>query len=605
MMFYLTWILIWLKTYFIQRFAFELPVEGLYQEIILLMNPLSSIGLMLALGLTVFKRYSHTALLLISFISSILLYINLIYYRCFNDFITWPVLLQSSNLGDLWTSIFTLLKLTDGFLFFDTLVLAGLVFFKKYRYRPLTRTQLLTICQSSVVLFAINLTMAEHVRPELLSRTFDRHIVVKSIGTFNYFIYDAIISLRLEAKKVFTGQRDRTLLENYKQRLPEDQLSPNMLGLAKGRNVFLISMESLQSFVIEHYSHGQEITPFLNSLLKNSFYFDNFYHQTGQGKTSDAEFMIDTSLYALPGGAVFFTHPQNAYSSLPRTLKENGYFPAVLHANHKTFWNRNLMYPTLGYERFFSSVDYQIYENNSVGWGLKDIPFFDQSVNIIRTLPQPFYCKLITLTNHYPFTLKAEDRLISEYTSDSGVLNRYVPSVRYMDEALKHFFGQVKATGLYENSMFILYGDHSGISQKHNKALAAFLGKTKITPFDYIQLQRVPLVIHIPGVPGRTISTVGGQVDLKPTILHLLGLAGKELQFGNDLFALNKPQFTVLRNGSFITDKLIYTRNKCYEKATGEIIDAASCDSLKEKAADSLSYSDNVIYGDLLKNMGR
>jgi lipoteichoic acid synthase len=597
-------LLIWVKTYYIQRFAFELPVDGVYQEFILWMNPISSTLSMLVIGMLIFRRYPQLAILLVSFFSSLILSVNLIYYRCFNDFITLPVLMESSNLGNLWSSIFGLVRVADLFLFTDTLLLAVWMYKKKSRIKPLSRLQLLALCQSSIVLFALNLCMAESVRPELLSRTFDRQIVVKSIGAFNYFVYDAVINLRLESQKALTGKRQLAMAVSYKQQMPQDQMNPKMFGIAKGRNVFLISMESLQSFVIEQSSSNKEITPFLNHLLKESFYFDNFYHQTGQGKTSDAEFMIDTSLYALPSGAVFFTHPNNAYQTLPKSLKEHGYYPAVFHANHKTFWNRNLMYPALGYERFFSSADYLIYAANSVGWGLKDIPFFEQSVGMIKSLPKPFYCKLITLTNHYPFTLETKDRLIPEYTSTSGTLNRYIPSVRYMDEALKRFFEQVKSAGLYNNSMFILYGDHNGISQKHNKAMAAFLGKKKITPFDHIQLQKVPLFIHIPGISGQTIHTLGGQVDLKPTILHLLGMeAEREVHVGNDLFGLNKPEFTVLRNGSFITDKLVYTRNKCYDKATGEMANAAECEQLKEKAADSLSYSDNIIYGDLLRTI--
>jgi uncharacterized sulfatase len=597
-------LLIWVKTYCIQRFAFELPVEGVYQEFILWMNPISSTLGMLVVGMLIFRRYPQLAVLLVSFFSSLILSINLVYYRCFNDFITFPVFMESSNLGSLWSSILALLRVTDLFLFMDTLLLAVWFYTNKSRVKPLNRLQLLALGQSSVVLFAVNLCMAESVRPELLTRTFDRQIVVKSIGAFNYFVYDAVINLRLESQKALTGKRHLAMAQSYKQQMPKDQMNPKMFGIAKGRNVFLISMESLQSFVIGQSSNNKEITPFLNHLLKESFYFDNFYHQTGQGKTSDAEFMIDTSLYALPNGAVFFTHPNNAFQTLPKTLKDHGYYPAVFHANHKTFWNRNLMYPALGYERFFSSADYQIYAENSVGWGLKDISFFEQSMKMIESLPKPFYCKLITLTNHYPFTLEAKDRLIAEFTSTSGTLNRYIPSVRYMDEALKRFYEQVKAAGLYNNSMFVLYGDHNGISQKHNKAMAAFLGKKKITPFDHIQLQKVPLFIHIPGIPGQTIHTLGGQVDLKPTILHLLGLeAEHEVHVGNDLFGLNKPEFTVLRNGSFVTDKLLYTRNKCYDKASGEKADSASCEQLKEKAADSLSYSDNIIYGDLLRTI--
>src|SRR5690606_7531653 len=134
----------------------------------------------------------------------------------------------------------------------------------------------------------------------------------------------------------------------------------------------------------------------------------------------------------------------------------------------------------------------------------------------------------------------------------------------------KRFFEKVKEAGLYENSIFVLYGDHYGISSNHNKSMAKYLGKETITPFDEVQLQRVPFIVHIPGVEGKTISKVSGQIDVKPTILHLLGVEPEhDLDFGRDLFALNKPDFAVLRDGSFITDKYVFTNEVCYDKATG------------------------------------
>ena len=54
--------------------------------------------------------------------------------------------------------------------------------------------------------------------------------------------------------------------------------------------------------------------------------------------------------------------------------------------------------------------------------------------------------------------------------------------------------------------------------------MAQFLGKDAITPFDSMQLQRVPLIIHVPGQEGKVISKVSGQIDIKPTLLHLLVL---------------------------------------------------------------------------------
>jgi lipoteichoic acid synthase len=594
--------MIWIKTYLVQRFGFEFSTVGWLQGVIVVFSPLSSILFIYGIGTLLFRRHSQLVAILISFLSSLILFINLINYRYFNDFITIPMLLQSNQVSSLWSSVIALSHPYDLLIFMDTLALVLIYLFQKKRTTVFNPAKSMIVICLSVMLFSANVVLAEKVRPDLFTRIFDRQIVVKYMGAFNYLIYDAAVNIRLEAKKVFSSSTDLLPAQRFVQQTPQDSKAPEMFGIAKGRNVFLISMESMQDFVINKSINGEEVTPFLNQFIKDSFYFGQFYHQTGQGKTSDAEFIIDTSLYPLASGAVFFTHAHNTYHSTPKLLKENGYYSAVFHANNSSFWNRNQMYKTMGYERFFTSDNYQINKDNSVGWGLKDIPFFEQSVKLIRRLPQPFYCKLITLTNHYPFELNKKDRLIPLYKSNSRTLNRYIPTVRYMDEALKQFFAGIKAEGLYNNSIFILYGDHTGISQKHNKAMAKLLGVDHLTPLDQIQLQRVPLIIHIPGHKGKIIDTVGGQVDLKPTILHLLGIELKDsYNFGSDLFALNKPQFTVLRNNSFITDKYVYTNKKCFDKKAGKQTAAALCDPFKGKALNALKFSDDIIYGDLLR----
>ena len=95
--------------------------------------------------------------------------------------------------------------------------------------------------------------------------------------------------------------------------------------------------------------NGQTITPFLNKLIKSddTLYFDNFYHQTGLGKTSDSEFVMENSLYGIGGGAVFFTNAGNSLNSMSEKLGDNGYATSVLHANNKSFWNRDLMYQAM------------------------------------------------------------------------------------------------------------------------------------------------------------------------------------------------------------------------------------------------------------------
>jgi lipoteichoic acid synthase len=598
-------ILLWLKTYIAYKTSFDIKIENWRQELILFINPLSFLMILFGLSMFMKEKAQKRYIMVTSFIVSAVLFANVVFYRFFNDFLTIPVLFQTSNMSDLGSSVTELINFSDLFYFADIILLAVLMKFKPalLGWREYSKVDRRAYFLVAVAIALFNMGMAETERPQLLTRTFDREMLVKNIGTYNYHLYDAFLQSKSSAQRAMADGSELADIDNY---VRANYLPPNdeMFGIAKGKNVILISLESTQDFVINQTVNGQEITPFLNDFIKESYYFNNFYHQTGQGKTSDSEFLVENSLYPLSRGAVFFTHSGNEYTATPEILNENGYFTASLHANNKSFWNRDIMYQSLGYQRFYSLPDYEVNEENSVGWGLKDIDFLQQSVDHLKAMPKPFYSKFITLTNHFPFELSEEDQYIQPYTSNDKTVNNYFPTVRYEDEAIKQFIQKLKDEGLYEDSIIILYGDHYGISDNHNKAMSEYLGK-EITPFESTQLQKVPLIIHIPGQEGKTMTTVGGQIDIKPTILHLLGIDTKNnINFGSDLFAKDRRDFAVLRDGSFITKDQVFTRETCYDKATGEPTDQEACAPYFESADSELEYSDKIIYGDLLRFYG-
>ncbi|MCJ8006828.1 LTA synthase family protein [Lederbergia wuyishanensis] len=599
--------MLWIKTYIVYKTSFNIKIENFMQELILFINPLSF--LLFIFGLSLFfksRKARNRYILITSFLISFILYANVAFYRFFTDFLTLPVLFQTSNFGDLGDSAATEIKWFDFIYFIDVILLFLLIKFQQrnVEMKPINKVNRRAYFLVAAAILFLNIGLAETERPQLLTRTFDREMLVKNIGTYNYHLYDIFLQSKSSAQRAMADGSELVDIDNY---IKANYVRPNkdMFGIAENKNLIVVSLESLQNFVINNHVYGQEVTPFLNELIKDSYYFDEFYHQTGQGKTSDSEFLLENSLYPLSRGAVFFTHSGNEYDALAEKLGEKGYFTSTMHANNKSFWNRDIMYQSLGYDYFYSAVDYEITPENSVGWGMKDGPFLDQSVEIMKTMKKPFYTKMITLTNHHPFKLDEEDKFIQEYDSKSGTLNRYFTTVRYMDEAVKEFFQKLKDEGIYENSIIVMYGDHYGISENHNEAMAQYLGK-EVTPFVSAQLQRVPLIIHIPGVTdhgkGKTISKVSGQIDLKPTLLHLLGVNTKnDIQFGEDLFSPNHHDFAVFRDGSFITKDYIFTDNTCYSKDTEEPVEEALCEPYKEKSRVELDYSDKIIYGDLLR----
>ena len=320
-----------------------------------------------------------------------------------------------------------------------------------------------------------------------------------------------------------------------------------------------------------------------------------------QGRTSDSEFLLANSMYPLNRGAVFFTHSGNEYEAMPELLSENGYFTNVMHANDKTFWNRNVMYDSLGYDEFFSKEDYEITPEKSHGWGYLDEYFFEDSPQKMKEMEQPFYSKMITLTNHYPFSLPEEEIMIEEGETSSGTLNRYFQTIRYQDEVLKQFVEDFKKSELYDDTILLIYGDHFGISENHQKAMGEYLGKD-INAYEQFQLQRVPMLVYGKDIPSETNHTVGGQIDLRPTITNLLGIEDENpVQFGQDLLNKDRREMMITRDGDFANEEYVGIQGVCYDRETGEEVEAKTCEEGFKAAQEELSVSDSVIYGDLLR----
>lgn len=601
-------LMLWLKTYIAQTAQFKLGVEGFLQNFLLFINPLGSAMLFLGISFLFRGKRKYTSLVVVYTLMSILLYANIVYYRFFSDFITLPTVTQTQNFGDLGGSVLTLLKPYDFLFFVDVFVMFYLRFSRKIqkdsnRFGYKKATAIITL---ALAISILNLGLAEADRPQLLSRGFDRNYIVKYLGMYNYTIYDSVETMKASSQRALADSSDITEVMNYTK---SNYAKPNAqyFGKAKGMNVIYLHLESFQNFLINYKLNGEEVTPFLNSLTKdkNTMYFDNFFHQTGQGKTSDAEFMLENSLFGLPQGSAYITKAQNTYQAAPSILKDYGYTSAVFHGNNGSFWNRNEIYKSFGFDHFFDASYYDIGSSeNMAEYGLLDKPFFEQSKSMLSKLPQPFYTKLITVGNHFPYKMDQSLVTIDKANTGDSSVDNYFQTARYADEGIKQVFDQLKESGLYDNSMIVLYGDHYGISDNHNDAMEQVIGK-EITPYENANLQRVPLFIHVPGMQGGTNHTYGGQTDLLPTLLHLLGIdTQKFVQFGSDLLSKEHDEIVPFRNSDFVSPTIYSINGKFYDNKTGLLLDESQLEfakTIKDKVELKLHLSDKVVNGDLLR----
>lgn len=612
--------LFWIKTLIAYFTDFKLGAQGLVQYLIVLINPLGTTLLLFGLAFY-FKRsrFFYPVLMGIDIANTLLLYLNVIYYREFTDFMTIATMTGYSKVNQgLSGSSLALTNLHDVFYWLDIVVILLLMLFRKIKFDPRAFSHRLAFAFTSVslVVCVLNLMVAEMDRPQLLGRTFDRVYIVKYLGLDAFTGYDLVKSEHVSQMRKSATKSQLKTVEKFTK---EHYAAPNkkLFGIAKGRNVIVIHLESFQQFLIDKKINGQEVTPFLNSLYhgQDTYAFSNFFNQVGQGKTSDAENMLETSTYGLSQGSLFATlGNDNTFQAAPAILKQRaGYTSAVFHGNVASFWNRNNVYKNLGYQYFFDASYFDTSGDKATGYGLKDKLLFADSIKYLQHLQQPFYVKYLTVTNHFPFDLDDEDKDSNFTTTNTGssTVDNYFVTAHYLDQSLQEFFSYLDKTGLAKKSIIMIYGDHYGISNSENKNLASVLGKNADdwTDFDNVQMQRVPLMFVIPGSGGHggIYSTYGGEIDVLPTLLHLLGISTKRyIQFGTDLFSSQHDQVVALRNQDFVTPKYTSISGKIYLNSTGKLAKLTKQEK-KQLRADQKKVSEELALSDSLneKNLLR
>lgn len=617
-------VLLWLKNMFAYVVDFHLGIQNPIQLFILIINPLSVSMLLLSIGLFIKRsKVAYGTLFIIYALLTIWLFSNAVYYREFTDFITINTMLGAGQVSTgLGESAVRLFRWYDIFYVLDLFVLPALLFKKKIQIAetfPRFR-QAAALSALSLLIGSGNIFLAEIDRSGLLSRQFSREYLVKYLGVNAFTLYDSYQTYQNNQIRAEASPNDLKEVESY---VKDHYAAPNdsMFGIAKGKNVVYIHLESFQQFLIDYQLTDENgvnhtVTPFLNSLYhgESTYSFDNFFHQVKAGKTSDAETLMENSLFGLNQGALFTQMgDKNTFEAAPNILKQKAdYTSAVFHGHSASFWNRDKTYKHLGFEYFFDSSYYDINDDNSFQYGMHDKPFLSQSVQYLEHLQQPFYAKFITVSNHYPYSrFKNEEDGFPLANTKDETINGYFATANYLDTALKEFFDYMKASGLYDNSIFVLYGDHYGISNTRNKELAPLLGKESDTWTDYdnAQLQRVPFMIHVPGATNGGINhTYGGQVDALPTLLHLLGIDSKKyLQLGQDLFSPDHKQVVAFRDGDFVTPQYTFYGGKMYDNQTAQVISEPTPEQeqffveLNQEVDQQLITSDKITNGDLLR----
>ncbi len=483
---------------------------------------------------------------------------------------------------------------------------------KSYKKKTIYKT----IYYYVLILFIIFICTLKGVDYSRFYTQWNREYSVTRFGVYLYQVNDVVKSIESKTVTLFgTDKAYKEINEYYDNKDKENK--NEMSNIFEGKNVIAIHAESMQNVVINRKINGVEISPNLNKLAKEGIYFDNFYSQVSFGTSSDTEFTYATSLLPVKIGTVFNNYYNSSYITMYSLLKEKGYYTFSMHANNGDFWNRNLMYNSLGYDYFYEKASYDIDE--TIGFGLSDKSFMLQSVEYIKEIANTydkFYGTMITLSNHTPFSYDEHFTSFEDLYGESGYeflkdtkLGDYFVSVNYADSQIGLLIDELDKNGLLDNTIIVIYGDHdarinSNLWEEYfNYDESSDIIKTKLDDnyidYDYYEneLNRsVPFIIWSKDSKvNTTVSTAMGMYDVLPTLGNMLGIE-TNYAVGSDIFNKQNDNIVVFPNGNFLTNYVYYNDSKNeYKVLTDTPLTESYIENNKLVAEQKLNISNNVI----------
>ncbi len=302
-------------------------------------------------------------------------------------------------------------------------------------------------------------------------------------------------------------------------------------------NVVVLIMESMSSEHIgtfnRHIKGYQGFTPFLDSLMKHSLYFNGFANakQSIEGLpaiTASIPGLMDRPFITSAFGG-------NSFNGMAGLLENKGYQTSFFHGGTNGTMDFDRFARASGFQRYFGRTEYNNDADFDGRWGIFDEPFLQYYAKNLNQMQEPFFSVFFSLSAHHPYTIPD----IHQGRFAKGKL-QIQEAIMYSDYALKRFFETVRTLDWYQNTLFVITADHTS-----EASLPEY--KTRVG------LYRIPIIFFSPsGIPGIETAITPGQVDIMPSVLSLLDYDAPFVAFGNNIFDSSRPTFAVMYiNGVF------------------------------------------------------
>jgi len=478
-----------------------------------------------------------------------LLLLDRLYERYFDDIPGLYLMTQISQAKAVIPSAIELLRLRDLAFVFD-IVLACPLLFLGAPMGPVRKRLLPVLLFPLLLATFMTLTMDSEVR-RILRLRFRNVAAVQKLGLIHYHAYDGLQIIYSRWDNVLNPNYDeKALRQLVLQSRRSIQAESPWKGRYKGKNLLIFQLESVEAFVLDLKVDGQEVTPFLNQLARRSW-SGGLQDQSGQGRSSDGEFILLNSL--LPPGErpLVYAYPSNYYCGLPALMAQSGYYTSYAVAYYGSFWNSRYMAKRYGFVKNLFREQLPNDPERTIGWGLNDEGLVHRLQAYWDKFPRPFFAYTVTMMGHHPYRelRRDQEQLRLSPRFNNTMLGRYLQLCRERDSEWASIVTLLRQKGLWDNSVVVLVGDHD--ARIPYEEMSLLNPKGRFDEVDKIEQDRVFCLIHGPdGKLRGKAPAFAAQIDLTPTLLHLMGVTDRPTAtLGQNLLLPIQRQAVVSKSG--------------------------------------------------------
>lgn len=298
-------------------------------------------------------------------------------------------------------------------------------------------------------------------------------------------------------------------------------------------NIVLIILESFTSKIIEPLGGMPNITPELNSLIKEGILFENFY---ASGDRTDKGLVSILSGYPAQPRTSIIKYPAKTQHLpyLPRVLEKKGYHTSFVYGGDVGFANMESYLTQAGFSHITEIDDFENKFDDSK-WGVADHYVFNRLLSECDSASSPFFKVMLSLSSHEPFEVPMEPVIKG---SDESSL--FLNACYYTDKSLGEFIRKAKAQPWWKNTLVIITADH---------------GHRFPNPNELKEKERFKIpMLWLGGAIQKadtTIRSFGNQTDLANTLLTQLNIGGPEFLFSRNMLSQNANSFAmyIFNNG--------------------------------------------------------